>query len=128
MANPRSKRTAEGLTELVLVIPLTPPSVNHYKQRARNGHWYVTGEATAFKEAVCIIAQGRYMAGKRYQVDAKIYLGKGQRGDCDNFWKVILDGLKDAGVIHSDSATHPLWIDKDRDEANPRTEIRVRSL
>lgn len=116
------------MTDLQLTIPLIPPSVNHYKVRARNGHYFVTAEARAFKEAIAIIAQGRSVKAKRYQVDAIVYLGKGQKGDCDNFWKVILDGLKDAGVIHSDSATHPLWIDKGRDEANPRTEIRVRAL
>jgi Holliday junction resolvase RusA-like endonuclease len=54
-------------------------------------------------------------------------MGKGERGDGDNFWKCIADGLVDAGVIHSDAAVSEwhLYVRRDRD--NPRTVIEVKT-
>jgi Holliday junction resolvase RusA-like endonuclease len=109
-------------------VPLVPPSVNHYKHRARNGHWYVGKDAIAYKNAVAIFAKGQQVAGKKYQVDVVIYLGAKQRLDHDNGWKVIGDGLKEAGVIQSDAWIKQSSTKMDRDVKNPRTEIRVRTL
>lgn len=116
------------MSEVRFTVPLTPPSVNHYKARAKNGHWYVTKQATAFKSAIGIFAARQVCEGKRYQLDVTVFLGKGQRGDGDNFWKVIGDGLKEAGVIRSDAAVAAWNMKVDRDPKNPRTEIKVSSL
>lgn len=119
---------AKGLSDFSFTVPLVPVSVNHYKMRARNGHWYVTKEAVAYKAAVGVFSRGQNVKAKRYQLDVSVFLGKGQRGDGDNFWKVIGDGLKDAGVIHSDAAVSVWNMTVGRDADNPRTEIRVRAL
>jgi Holliday junction resolvase RusA-like endonuclease len=111
--------------ELKITVPLVPPSVNHYKKPRGRGKWFVIGEAQAFKDAVALFAQGRRVIAKEYGVELYILLGKGDKGDIDNFAKCALDGLKDAGVIHSDAAVTNLVLFKDRDETAPRTEIKV---
>jgi len=107
-------------------VPLTPPSVNHYKGTNR-GRYFVTREATAFKDAMALLAAGRTLDAKHYAVQMAIFLGKGGKGDIDNFPKCVLDGLKGT-VIRSDAQIRRLIIDLDRDWANPRTEIEVSPL
>lgn len=114
---------------LSFTVPLVPPSVNHYKMRRRDtGRWYVTSAALAFKSAVGIFARGRFVAAKKYEVEFTVYLGYRQRGDGDNFNKVIGDGLKEARVVHSDAAIKRWIVNVERDRANPRTEITVRAM
>jgi Holliday junction resolvase RusA-like endonuclease len=115
--------------ELCFTVPLTPPSTNHYKNKNRHtGHWYIRPEWTAFKSAVGLFARGRRITAKRYAVDLGIFLGKRKRGDSDNFAKVCLDGLQDAGVIHSDAAVKSLSVRVERDWKNPRTDFTVKAL
>ena len=110
-------------------VPLVPPSVNHYKKpRGRGYGYYVTEEAKAFKQAVALFAKRRKVEAKYYELEAHIYLGHGQRGDGDNFWKVVADGLVEAGVIRSDAAVTDWILRKRRDRKAPRTEICVRGL
>jgi Holliday junction resolvase RusA-like endonuclease len=111
-----------------IVVPLIPPSVNHYKMRTRKGVTFVSREAKSFKEAVAICSRGLSADGEFFRVYIGIFLGKGGKGDVDNFAKCCLDGLVDAGVIHSDAAITSLTIEKSRDVANPRTEITVEAL
>jgi Holliday junction resolvase RusA-like endonuclease len=114
---------------LSLVIPMTPVSVNHYKKPRRGGFGYfVTKEAKAFKQAVALVARKRSVQADSYKVSILIALGKGQKGDLDNFSKLALDSLVDAGVIHSDAAICELFMQKIRDILNPRTEITVEAL
>jgi crossover junction endodeoxyribonuclease RusA len=103
--------------------------VNHYVKHTRTGRHYVTAEAKAYKSAIAIFARGRSVAHRKavYSLEVVVYLGFNQRGDGDNFFKVIADGLKDAGVIHSDAAVKGWHIDVQRDRTNPRTEITVRA-
>lgn len=106
-------------------VPLVPPTVNHYVKHTRSGRHYVTQEATEFKKALAIFANGARLEGKSYSVGIGIYLAAKQKGDVDNFGKCVLDGLKDSGVIDSDAKVQSLQIAKFRDAANPRTEITV---
>lgn len=110
-----------------LSIPMVPPSVNHYVKHTRQGRHYVSKEAGVFKQLVYLAARecGRFFASGTYKVTVGIFLGKGQKGDIDNFAKVVLDSLTEAGVIHSDAAVMELWMRKHRDVVNPRTEILV---
>ena len=122
---------------------LRPPSGNHYKApcvyRDRNGYprrgFKVTPEAKAFKEAVAIFARGRTVAPpdalKRkthYDVKMTVVLGPRNRGDEDNFHKVGLDALVDAGIIHSDAYAHCVCNVIRDQRANPRTEYTVTRL
>ena len=80
-------------------VPLVPPGVNHYVKHTRSGRHYVTGEAQAFKDAVAIFARGQFVQAKRFAVTIQIILGKGDKGDWDNFPKLVCDGLSYAGVF-----------------------------
>lgn len=119
---------------LDLTIPLTPPSVNHYVKHTRDGRHYVTEEAKAFKEAVVILNQGRYVVGNDFRLEINVYLAKGQRLDWDNAAKVCGDALEDAGVFDngkkkkSDGAVKQGIVTIARDPSNPRTFIRVRAI
>ena len=121
---------------------LTPPSVNHHtrpcKYVGRDGLLHtgrkLTPEAKAFKLAVAIFARGRTVAPVtnserskvRYSVIADVYLGKAQRLDADNCGKLLLDGLQDAGVIHSDAFVEDFRVRPHKDDReNPRTEFIV---
>jgi crossover junction endodeoxyribonuclease RusA len=110
---------------LTFTVPLVPPTVNHYVKHTRNGRHYVTAEARSFKDAVGIFARGEQLNGKAYSVSFIVYLKAGQKGDVDNFAKVVLDGLVSAGVIDTDAKVKTLTITKERDVENPRTEITV---
>lgn len=116
------------MTDLSFTVPMVAPSVNHYVKHTRQGRHYVTAEALAFKKFVAIEARRRTVVAKLYQVDIKVFLGPKQKGDVDNFGKVCLDSLVDAGVITSDAKVMALSLSKDRDVTNPRTEFRVRAL
>jgi Holliday junction resolvase RusA-like endonuclease len=116
------------MNEVRIIVPLIPPSVNHYKMRTRRGVTFVSDEAKAFKAAVAIFALGRSVEAKHYQLDVRVYFGKKGRGDGDNLFKCVGDGLKEAGVIHSDAAIKRWVMELDRDWENPRTDIRVRPL
>jgi len=97
----------------------------------------VTPEGKAFKEAVAIFARGASIAPStaaeqrevRYALYVRVFLGKGQRGDGDNFWKCVADGLTEAGVIHSDARVKRWRLDvEDTDRENPRTEIAAKVI
>lgn len=109
-------------------VPLVPPSVNHYVKHTRQGKHYVTPEGKAFKAAVGIFARGQSVNSKNYALAVTVYFGKGQKGDGDNLWKCIADGLKEAGVIRSDAAVKQWIMNVDRDWENPRTEINVLAI
>lgn len=84
---------------ITFTVPLVPPSVNHYVKHTRTGRSYVTAEATAFKQAVAVYACGGSVTAKTFSVRIAVRLPKKARGDVDNFPKLVLDGLADAGVF-----------------------------
>jgi crossover junction endodeoxyribonuclease RusA len=121
-----AKRLIVGdVKRLEITVPLVPPSVNHYVKHTRDGRHYVTAAAKAYKQAIAIYSRGKRVLAKQYKVKVVIYLGHRQRGDIDNFLKVVNDGLEEAGVIHSDGAIRSLAVEIERDAENPRTEITV---
>lgn len=111
---------------MFITIPLVPPSVNHYKMRTRKGVTFVSREAKAYKDAVYMIAHGKRLEADAYEVEVIVYQGKGDKGDVDNYAKLVLDGLVFAEVIHSDAAVTDLILRKRRSWEDPRTEIRIR--
>jgi Endodeoxyribonuclease RusA len=121
-------------------VPLIPPSVNHYKvpKIVRRGRfhsliWEEQPESIIFKLTVRSIARGASVAPvtlreqrkTAYSLRAVVFLGADQRGDGDNFWKVIGDSLTTAGIIHSDAAVKNWHMYVRRDRENPRTVITV---
>ncbi len=114
--------------EVFFIVPLIPPSVNHYVKHTRTGRHYVTAEAKTYKDAVAVIAKSKgKVFGERWEVSIGIFLGANQRRDVDNCGKVVLDALQSSGLIESDSRVDRLVIEKARDRQNPRTEITVRA-
>src|ERR1700744_1248068 len=105
-------------TKISFMVPLVPPSVNHYVKHTRTGRHYVSKEAKAFKEAVVLFSCGARLAAKSYKISIGVYLAAGQKGDIDNFLKCALDSLGDAGIIRSDAAITRLSIEKGRDAEN----------
>lgn len=123
---------------------LIPPSGNHYKipthytDARGNRHlgFKITKHAKAYYDAVTIFARGasliphdpREWKHTRYRVVLDVYLGRGQRGDFDNFWKTGLDALVKTGIIHSDAAVDGMEsrcaVHKDQRD-NPRTEYQI---
>lgn len=135
-----------------LIVPLLPPSVNHYKKptvhfnrqtgMVRRGY-RISPEAEAFQIAVARLARGvrlieevapllvesgpmteRQLRRVRYGIDVRIQFGPGERGDGDNTWKCILDGLHKAGVIHSDAYVVEYHMVKD-DETREKNETTI---
>jgi Holliday junction resolvase RusA-like endonuclease len=119
------------MSEVNITVPLEPPSVNHYKDfdyRGGKRRVFVTKETKAFKMAIFLMSRDKQVVADAYEVHIGIFQGKGSRGDLDNYAKCVLDGLVDAGVIHTDSAVIRLVMAKSRDWVNPRTDIRVVGL
>ena len=112
-------------------IPLIPPSGNHYKiptSRLRNDGrriFKLTPETKAWFDAIAIFAQGKTIGGDRHRVEFCVYLGKGQRGDIDNFCKTLLDGLVRARVLQTDDSVVEMHVYKERDPDRPRTQILI---
>jgi Holliday junction resolvase RusA-like endonuclease len=115
------------MSEVRIVVPLLPPSVNRYVRHIRGGGHYLSPGAKAFIDAMAIFARRKSCFGKEYEVEFTVYHGKNDRGDLDNRAKLVLDSLVKAGVIHSDAAVVDLYMHKRKDNENPRTEITVRS-
>lgn len=115
--------------QVYIKVPLVAPTVNMYVRHTRKGRHYVTAEAQAFKDALIIYARQQNATNRLgdgpYELEATVYLGKGGKGDGDNFWKCIADGLKEAQVIRSDAAVTDWIMHVRRDWAAPRTEIIV---
>ena len=99
---------------VLINVPGIPPTVNHYVKHTRDGRHYVTGAAKNFKRDIVLCAGKTRLVAKEYSVEINVTLGKGDRGDIDNFAKVCLDGLVDAGIIHSDAAVTSLYMSKQR--------------
>lgn len=89
-------------------IPLVPPSVNHYKQPRKNGGWFITKEAQAFIDAVCMIGRTQVpnlpIVGQYYEVWIVVYLrtSRFHSVDSDNMQKVEFDALTKAGIVRDD--------------------------
>jgi crossover junction endodeoxyribonuclease RusA len=111
--------------KLRMMVPLHPPTGNHYIKHTRDGRHYVTPAAVAWYQAVAVIARGMQVRGKEHAVEYTVYQGFNHRGDVDNYAKVILDGLVKGGVLATDSSVTSLHAHKKRDKLNPRTEIYV---
>lgn len=122
MSNPFQGRMAS------ITVPMVPPSVNRYVRHTRTGRHYVTEEALVFMGAIAQLSRRQSVRGKAYKLEAWVYFGKGKRGDGDNLWKCIADGLVKAGVIDTDAKVINWHLYKRRDPRNPRTEIVVEAI
>jgi Holliday junction resolvase RusA-like endonuclease len=129
------------MARVTITVPdEVPPSVNHYKDpiiiTGRDHHRHIsfktTDDARAFKQWLAVCARGKTVVPGtdaerrrvRYRLRLIVYLGPHQRLDGDNSFKCVADGLKDAGVIHSDARVLD-WHCYVRRAEKPRTVITV---
>jgi len=96
-----TKLTETMIWRLYLSVPGAPPSVNHYVKHTRHGGHYKTGAAESFKQEIALAVKRQFVIAKKFRVDMEIVLAKGDKGDIDNFPKLVLDGLADAGVFRT---------------------------
>lgn len=111
--------------ELSMTIPGTPPSGNNYIRHTRQGRHYMTAEATKFQADVALLAGGQSVSGKRHGVDIQISLAPKQKGDLDNFLKVLIDSLVKAGVLKTDAGICHLRAMKKRAETAQESQTEV---
>lgn len=111
--------------EVRLRIDGIPPSVNHYTKHTRSGVHYKTAEAKNYQTIIAVVAGNhRHKQYEAIEVKLAIYLGPGQRGDVDNFPKVVLDALVKCGVIRSDASIMKLTVEKFR-ASKPETTVLI---
>jgi len=124
------------MSELRLVVPMLPPSGNHYKSYRivvpKNGgkpfaQWYLTSEAEAWMDAVAVVAGGQQLRGPSLELQYIVYLPDRRRRDTANFEKCLSDALTHCGAIEDDSLITDIHGHKRYDPANPRTVIVVRT-
>ena len=96
------------------MVPMLPPSANHYVKHTRSGRHYVTTEVKAFMQAVAICSKREAVRYENYFIEIYLNLGPKERMDVDNCAKMILDSLSKAGIIHSDAAVTDLALHKRR--------------
>ena len=114
-------------------VPLIPPSVNHYKLPRLKADltrgFYVTKEAQAYIDAVCVLSGRQPIAGRFFEVWIEYYLPAESflRNDADNFSKVSCDALTAAGLIPDDRYISDLHLAKRRalDAQDVRTVYRI---
>ena len=119
------KRSEADLKGFYINVPAIPPSVNNYVRHSRSGIHYKTREAEAFAEMVVLAArENRDQKVEAVRVVIAVCLGPGNRGDIDNFPKVVLDSLVRCKAIRSDASIEKLVLVKTRGP-KPKTEVWV---
>lgn len=112
--------------EAVRITLPWPPSANRYWRKTRWGRVYTSPEARAYRwqAAMKALAQGVRPVKGMVIVELDLYR-PANRGDTDNFVKVILDALN--GVAWADDKqVKRIEAEKFIDRKNPRVELRIR--
>ena len=129
----KPRREAAQNRYSVVTIDRIPPSVNSYVRHTRRGIHYTDPRAKAFKDYLALQCRSTIPAyGIEFEVEISIMLAKGQKGDVDNFPKLILDTLAKCGMFRnaktgkpmSDAHVTRLTISKERGE-HSRTTIEI---
>jgi Holliday junction resolvase RusA-like endonuclease len=122
------------MSELRIVVPMIPPSGNHYKDcrivvtRNRKPflQWYHTPEADAWWWAVAMSANGRQIRGNVLEISYIVFLPR-RSADVDNYSKCIFDGLTKCRAIEDDRYVDDFHGHRRIDKLNPRTVIVVKT-
>jgi Holliday junction resolvase RusA-like endonuclease len=124
------KRSKGKENYAIIKVDGIPPSVNHYVRHSRSGRHYKDGSAKEFSEKLALACSAsRPVHGMQFEVHIWISLGKRQKGDIDNFPKVVLDSISRAGMLRnyktgslmSDSHVTHLQVTKERGERSMTT-------
>ena len=81
-------------------FPILPPSVNHYLKHKSARIHSLSDAAKAFKDQFpALVKPGPYIVGVRFQVTIHYWMGPNDRGDIDNFDKLLLDCIAQSGMM-----------------------------
>jgi len=116
-------------------IPLLPPSVNHYVTH-QGGKHFKSAEAKAWERDFPLFSKGQFVNGETFMVTIILTPGAKQKGDIDNYSKLVLDCIAKAGMLRNlkgqkltDAAIKSLHIELIEDRKNgPKTEITIERL
>lgn len=118
------------MEEIVIEVPLVPPSVNHYWQ-ARGRRRFLSQRGRVWKETVHDIVFATIQRsllntfwGERVEVIAHLRLGRKKR-DVDNCLKAICDSIKGV-VIEDDEQIDTLTVEKEHGHNKQSTTIVIR--
>jgi crossover junction endodeoxyribonuclease RusA len=108
----------------VIHLDCIPPSVNTYVRHTRNGAHYRTDKAKSFADELALkCTPSSRVYGVAFEVEISITLGPHEKGDIDNFPKVVLDSIARRGMFRnmkgepmSDSHVTRLTVSKERGE------------
>jgi Holliday junction resolvase RusA-like endonuclease len=122
------------MSELRIVVPMIPPSGNHYKDcrivfpRTKKPflQWYHTREAEAWWWAVAMANKGQQIRGSVLEISYIVFLPQ-RRTDTDNYSKCIFDALTKCNAIEDDRYVDDFHGHRRIDKLNPRTVIVVKS-
>lgn len=106
-------------------VPGIPPSVNMYVRHTRSGRHYKSADAANYQSNFGLFSRSKKVCADKYGVKIAVYLGYKQKGDVDNFAKVVIDSMVKCGVIDTDAKIVVLHMFKFRDRENPRTDVTV---
>ena len=89
--------------KVTFTIPILPPSVNHYVEHPGAGIHRKSAAAKAFGRDFPLFSRGLFVVSQsgRFSVTLDYWLGKGDRGDVDNFNKLPLDCAAKAGMLRN---------------------------
>lgn len=125
---------------VIFSLPFLPPSVNHYLDHKSASNHSLSAAAKAFKRDFPILVRpGQYVIGKRFQVSIRYWMGPKDRGDIDNYDKLLLDCIADAGMMRDSNGKElsDAWIKRRLTEIRdspedrkigPKTEVILRPL
>ena len=119
-------------------IPLLPPSVNHYVVHGGGFH-RKTAEAKGWESAFPLFSRQQFVVGSAFAVTVWIYFGPKDRGDIDNFSKLILDCIAKSGMLVDEKGNRLsdakvielhtfLRSGKEDRKLGPKTEIMIESI
>lgn len=105
----------------IIQVYAIPPSVNHYKvpiaslyydngrRKARISGFRRTREAKNFEDLIAIACRGSEpVYGREFEIEIEVTLGPKQRGDWDNFTKVVCDSIAKMGMLRNQKNGKPM--------------------
>ena len=109
-----------------LTLSGNPISTNNLYRHIGN-RVYMTQKGKDLKEQYAweIYSQEKETFDGLVEVEITYYFGNRRKNDIDNFSKVILDSITDAGIWEDDSQIAKMTIIKKYDKENPRIEIQI---
>jgi Holliday junction resolvase RusA-like endonuclease len=116
---------------------MLPPSVNSYVRHKAQGVHVKSEQARAWERDFPLFSRGQFIVGKRFAIALDYTFGPNDRGDIDNFNKLVLDCVAKSGMLR-DAKGHEVsdaWFKRmvvEIDDANrhlgPNTRVTIETI